>query len=186
MGFLEEQGGILKILYVGTRNTIEALESAAFTKVNHDPAIPQLAANTTTALVKKLGLLAGSVVAVKGSGVIGAAGAAGVNDNVVGLMVNDAAGNAYESSSAAASGKGVYVCNMGVYEASIYETANVAGVSIMGSYVVGAKLYSSANGLLTTAAGLAGGSAPAGSTVIGIVMKVPSATDLALRFNMRI
>ena len=183
MGFLEEQGGILKILYVGTRNTIEALESAAFTKVNN-AGNAQLLANATTALVKKLGLLAGSVVAVKGNGVIGAAGAAAATDNVVGILVNDAAGNAYESSSSAASGKGVYVCNMGVYESSIYETADVAGGSIVANYHPGDKLYSSANGLLTVVEGLAAGANS--GTVIGIVMKAPSASDPMLRFNLRV
>ena len=104
LGFGVQEGGLLKILYLGIRNSIEELESAAFTKVNNS-GNAQLAANTTTHNVNKLGLLAGSVVASKGNGVIGA-GAAD-NDAVLGLMVNDASGNAYESSSAAASGKGV-------------------------------------------------------------------------------
>ena len=34
-GFLTEQGGYFKILYLGCRNSIEGLEAAAFTKTNN-------------------------------------------------------------------------------------------------------------------------------------------------------
>lgn len=185
MGFLEEAGGILRILYLGTRNTIDSLEDAAFTKSN-TTGNAQIVANTTTAGIEKVGVLAGSVLAQKGDGVVGAAGTAGAADKVVGITINDAAGNAFESSSAAASGKGVYVHNMGVYETNIYETADTAGNTIMASYVAGAKLYSSQNGLLTVEAGLAGGTAPAGSTIIGMITKAPTASDPYMRFNLKI
>lgn len=186
-GFLTEPGGILRILYLGIRNSREGLESAAFTKINGGAgaANAQLQNNTTTASIRKLGCLAGSVAAVKGDAVLGAG--AGPDAAVVGLFVNDLAGNAYESSSAAASEKGVYVHGMGMYEVNIYETHNYAGsASILANYTAGKFLYCSQNGLLTVAEGLNGGTAPAGSTIIGIITKAPSASDPWMRFNLRV
>ena len=182
-GFLTEGGGLLKILYLGTRNSIEGLEDAAFTKSNR-VGNTQLANNTTLADVHKLGCLAGSVAAVKGSGVLGAG--AGPQDAIVGLFVNDLAGNAYESTSAAASEKGVFVMGMGTYEVGVFETHNFAGtVSIMDKYHAGDYLYCSQNGLLTVEEGLNGGAAAAGDVVIGIITKAPTASDAVMRFNLR-
>jgi hypothetical protein len=183
MGFLEEKGGLLTIKYLGVRNTLESLEDAAFTKINANVAgDAQMLANTTVAGIKKLGCLAGSVAALKGEGVAGAANAA--NDKILGLYVNDLAGNAYESSSAASSDKGVYVCGMGTYEVTVYETADVSGATIMSDYQYGKKLYSSVHGLLTVEEGLA--SLPADAIVIGIITKAPSGNDPVLLFNLRI
>jgi hypothetical protein len=180
-GYLTEQGGLLKILYLGTRNTIEGLESAAFTKVNNTAA--QVLLNPTVKDVRKLGCLAGSVAAVHGHGTTGAA--TGPQDAVVGIYVNDLAGNAYESSSAASSGKGVFVMGMGTYEVGVFETHNAAGnADIWASYVPGAKLFASANGLLTTSAGLA--QPDPADVVIGIVTKGPTAADPIMRFNLRV
>jgi len=179
-GFLTEGGGLLKLLYLGIRNSVEGLEDAAFTKSNR-VGNAQLVANTTLADVVKLGCLAGSVTAVKGEGVLGAGNAD--DDAIVGLFVNDQAGNAYESTSAAASEKGVYVNGMGTYEVGIYETHSVAGAPI--SFAFGELLYCSQNGLLTTEAGLAGSAASADAVVIGIITKAPSASDPIMRFNLR-
>ena len=183
-GFLVEKGGILRILYLGIRNSREGLVSAAFTKSN-TVGNAQLVANTTTVGITKLGCLAGSVAAIKGEGVVGAGN--GPTDAVVGLYVNDLAGNAYESSSAAASEKGVFVMGMGEYEANIYESHDFTGAnSIMVNYTAGKPLYCSQNGLLTVAEGLNGGVAPAGAVVIGIITKAPSASDAYMRFITRI
>ena len=181
-GYLTEGGGLLRILYLGIRNSIEGLEDAAFTKSNR-VGNAQLAANTTLMDVTKLGCLAGSVAAVKGEGVLGAG--SGDNDAIVGLFVNDLAGNAYESTSAAASEKGVYVCGMGTYEVGIYETHDVNGNSIIGDYGFGKKLYCSQNGLLTVEEGLQGQSASSDAVVIGVITKAPSASDPVMRFNLR-
>lgn len=181
-GFLTEGGGLLKILYLGIRNSIEGLEDTSFTRSNR-VGNAQLVANTTLVDVQKLGCLAGSVAAVKGEGVLGAG--ASDDDGIVGLFVNDLAGNAYESTSAAASEKGVYVHGMGTYEVGIYETCNLAGESIMTSYAFGAKLYCSQNGLLTVEAGLNGGSASANAVVMGLITKAPSASDPVMRFNLK-
>jgi len=183
LGFLTQGGGLLKILYLGTRNTIEGVEDAAFTKLNH-AGNDQIEANATTADVLKLGCLAGSVAAVKGEAVLGAG--AGPTDAIVGLFVNDLAGNAYESSSAAASEKGVFVCGFGTYEVGIYETADTNGDSIMGDYEAGKYLYCSANGLLTVVEGLAGGTAPAGSVIVGLITKAPTPSDPMMRFQLRV
>lgn len=183
-GFLTEGGGLLRILYLGTRNSLEALEDAAFTKSNRVGNY-QLVNNTTLADVQKLGCLAGSVAAVKGEGVLGAG--AGAADAIVGLYVNDLAGNAYESTSAAASEKGVFVMGMGAYEVGVFETVDYAGSSsIMSNYSYGKKLYCSRNGLLTVAEGLNGGSAATGDVVIGIITKAPTASDPLMRFNLRV
>jgi hypothetical protein len=178
-GFLTEGGGLLRILYLGIRNSIEELNDAAFTKSNR-VGNAQLVANTTVADVQKLGVLAGSVAAVSGSGVIGAA--SGPTAAIVGLFVNDAAGNAYESTSAAASGKGVYVHGMGTYEVGVYETHNPAGDAAL-SYTAGALLYCSQNGFLTVAGGV---SSTTGAVVMGVVTKAPTASDPVLRFNLRV
>lgn len=179
-GFLAEQGGHLVIRYLGTRNSIESLEAAAFTHVNNLGT--QAVHNPTVNLVTKLGALAGSVAAIHGSGVVGLG--TGPQDYIVGLFVNDVAGNAFESTSAAASGKGVYVCNMGTYEVGVFETYNVAGnADIWSSYTAGAKLYCSANGLLTTSAGLAAPD-PA-DIVIGIITMPPTPANPIMRLNLR-
>jgi hypothetical protein len=183
-GFLTEGGGLLRILYLGIRNSLNGLEDDAFT-ISNTTGNAQLAANTTVSDVTKVGCLAGSVAAMKGDAVLGAG--AGPTDAVVGLFVNDLAGNAFESSSAAASEKGVYVHGMGSYESLIYETHDVAGSSsILGDYDAGDFLYCSANGLLTVEEGLSGGTAPAGAVVMGIVTKAPTASDPVLRFDLRL
>jgi len=183
-GFLTEGGGLLRILYLGTRNSMEGLEDAAFTKSNR-VGNNQLVNNTTLADVQKLGCLAGSVAAVKGEAVLGAG--AGPTDAIVGLYVNDLAGNAYESTSAAASEKGVFVMGMGTYEVGIFESHDEPGTSsIMSHYTYGEKLYCSKNGLLTVEEGLTGGSAVAADVVIGIITKAPTASDPVMRFNLRV
>jgi hypothetical protein len=175
----------LTILYVGHRVSLGALNNAAFTKSNAT-GNPQLANNQTLIqYADTKGVLGGSVAAAVGSGLIGPAGAAGPSDAVVGLFINNAAGNPFENSPAAASGVGPYVSGMGVYDVDIFETQDIAGNPITLPQV-GEKLYSSQNGLLTTERGLAGGVAPAGSTVIGIVLVAPSGSNMIMRFELRI
>lgn len=181
-GYLTEQGGFLRILYLGTRNTIEALEPAAFTKLNADPTNAQLEHNPTVNAVAKHGCLAGSVAAVHGNGVIGAG--AGPQDASLGLFVNDVAGNAFESSSAASSGKGVFVMGFGTYEVGVFETHSAAGADIWATYHPGSKLFCSANGLLTTVDGIA--QPDPTDLVMAIVVKVPTPADPVMRINLRV
>ena len=176
-GFGTEGGGLLKILYLGIRNSIEMLDDDAFTQSNR-VGNAQLEKNTTLDDVEKLGVLAGSVAASKGEGVVGAGEDS--NDKVVGLFVNDAAGNAFESTSAAASGKGVYVHGMGTYEVGIFETRNAADDDDL-KYVAGDLLYCSQNGLLTKETG-----GHADAVVIGVCMKAPTSEDPTMRVNLRV
>jgi hypothetical protein len=188
MAFLEQLGGEMRILYLGTRDSIEGLESAAFTKLNTGayPAVTaQLAANLSVAGITKLGCLAGTVAAVHGESILGAG--TGPTDACVGLYVNDLAGNAFESSSAAASEKGVYVHSFGTYEVKLYETHSFDGMTnIMGNYAAGKYLYCSQNGLLTIVDGLSGGTVPSGAVVMGIITKAPTSADPFMRFNLRV
>lgn len=182
-GFLTEGGGLLRILYLGIRNTVSELDDASFTKSNK-VGNPQLVANTTLADVEKIGILAGSVAASTGENVVGAG--AGPADPVLGLYVNDAAGNAFESTSSASSGKGVYVHGMGTYEVGIYETHDYAGsASILASYGAGDSVYCSRNGLLTIKEGLLNGAVPDDAVVVGIVIKAPTAADPVMIINLR-
>lgn len=176
---------MLNILYVGKRTSLGKLTNSAFTKSNAT-GNDQLVANLTLAPYRDVvGVLGGSVASAAGSDLVGPAGAAGASDSVLGLFINNAAGNPFENSPAAASGVGPYVSGMGTFEVDIFETHDVDGNPIQLPQV-GEKLYSSQNGLLTTVRGLSGGSAPAGATVIGIVTVAPSGNNLLMRFDMRI
>lgn len=176
---------MLNILYVGKRTSLGKLTNLAFNKSNAS-GNAQLEANLTLAPYRDVaGVLGGSIAAAVGSDVIGPAGAAGASDSVVGLFINNAAGNPFENSPAAASGVGPYVSGMGTFEVDVFETHDVDGDPIQLPQV-GEKLYSSQNGLLTTVRGLAGGTAPSGATVIGIVTVAPSGSNLMMRFDMRI
>jgi len=140
------------------------------------------------------GILAGSVVAVSGSGEIGpAAGdSTTVYDAVVGVAVNDALGNPYESSSALASNKVVYAHGSGtVFKTDIYETKQTGGSTDL-VYTAGEKIYASRNGLLTNVLGLTAANQTAitaGSayaTVVGILLQKPTTTDPWMVVQMKI
>lgn len=174
------------VLYRQTYNTYGAIVAAGLTqdnRVGNDQKANNTRLNTNT----NKGILAGSVVAVAGSGTIGpAAGdSTTVFDKVVGIAVNDAVGNPYESSSAVGSGKVVYAHGSGtVISTDIYETKGTDGTAAV-TYTAGDLLYASQNGLLTNTSGLA--SAPTATyTVVGIVLKVPSAADPYMTFQMKI
>jgi hypothetical protein len=176
---------MLTLLYVGHRVSLGKLNNSAFTKSNSSGNL-QLANNTTLLPYRDIaGVLGGSVAAAVGSDIIGPAGAAASNDAVVGIFMNNAAGNPFENSPAAASGICPYVSGMGVYEVDIFETCDVSGNPISLPQV-GDKLYSSQNGLLTTAAGLAGGTVPNGATLIGIVTSAPTGSNMIMKFELRI
>lgn len=114
------------------------------------------------------GILGGSVVAVTGAGIIGAANA--TTKAVVGLAINDAVGNAYESSSAAGSGKVPYLCGAGSV-AAVDKYENVV-------FTAGNELYASANGFLTNVNG--------GGSVVGICLVPPTSTNAKLVIQLRV
>lgn len=135
------------------------------------------------------GILAGSVVAVAGDGLIGpcAGDSTAVNDMAVGVAVNDALGNAFESSSAVASERVVYLHGTGsMFATDIYETKATDGTAAV-TYTAGDMLYASQNGLLTNVSGMDNDPTTNSTlTLIGICLKAPSATDPYMTVQMRI
>lgn len=174
----------MDVLYRQTYNTIGQITAAGLTQDNRVGNAQKVANTRLTASTPK-GILAGSVVAVAGDGLIGPCtdGTASA-DKAVGIAVNNALGNPYESSSAVASNKVVYAHGTGtVIRTDIYETANPWGVSI--SYTAGQLLYSSRNGLLTNAAGI-DGTGSANLTLVGILLAKPTATDAYMSVQLRV
>lgn len=175
-----------EVLYRQTFNSYADIVVAGLTqdnRVGNDQKKNNTRLNTNT----NKGILAGSVVAVAGSKEIGpcAGDSTSVFDKAVGIAVNDAVGNPYESSSAVASGKCVYAHGSGtVLSTDIYETKQTDGTAVV-TYAAGDKLYSSQNGLLTNSSGMA--NAPsATNTVVGILLKIPTSSDPYLSIQMKI
>ena len=88
----------------------------------------------------------------------------------IGLFVNNAFGNPFDNSPAVASNKIAIAQKLASVEVDVYEDDEFA---------IGDKLYASTNGYLTKTAG-------ADATVIGVVTKVPSASDPFLGLEMLI
>ena len=138
-------------------NTIGAITAVGLTQDNRVSTGTTTAWNNQKANNTRLnastpkGILAGSVVAVAGNGLIGPCAGDStvfVADMAVGIAINNAVGNPYESSSGAASGKVVYAHGSGtVLQTDNYETVINAGTTAI-TYTTGDKLYSSRNGLL--------------------------------------
>jgi hypothetical protein len=174
------------VLYRQTYNTYCGITPAGLTQDNRVGNV-QKVGNTRLSAKTNKGILAGSVVAVVGSALAGpcAGDSTTVFDMAVGIAVNDALGNPYESSSAVASQKVVYAHGTGtVISTDIYETKQTDGTTPV-SYAAGDKLYASQNGLITNASGLA--NAPgAMATLVGILLKVPTSTDPYMVFQLKI
>ena len=182
-----------EFFYRQTFNTYGLITTAGLTQDNRVGNV-QKVANTRLTTNTNKGILAGSVVAVVGSNLIGpcAGDSTTANDMAVGIAVNDAVGNPFESSSAVASQRVVYAHGSGtVFQADIYETFATDGSTPV-AYAAGDLLYASQNGLLTNASGLA--HSPTGSTlaqynratVVGILLKIPTATDPYMTVQMKI
>lgn len=172
--------------YRQTYNTLGDITEAGLTQDNR-VGNAQKAANTRLNANTNDGILAGSVVAVVGEGEIGpcAGDSSSTFDKAVGVAVNDALGNAFESSSAVASQKVVYLHGSGsVFKTDIYETNSTDGSSTL-TYTAGDKLYPSQNGLLTNVSGM-DNTDLSYSTLIGICLKAPTASDAYMRVQMRI
>lgn len=180
----------VEVLYRQTFNTLGGIVAADLTQDNRagGAGAAQKAANSRLNDKTNKGLLAGSVVAVVGNGLIGAAaGDSTAYDAVVGIVVNDAVGNPYESSSAVASQKVVYMHGTGTcLRTDIYETANAAGGALGTAYAAGQLLYASRNGLLTNASGLAVAGAVGAQTPVGIVLSAPTAADPYMSLQMKV
>lgn len=174
------------VLYRQTFNTYGSITTTGLTqdnRVGNDQKAnnPRLNANTNK------GILAGSVVATVGESQIGpASGDSTAFDKVVGIAVNDAVGNPYESSSAVASQKVVYAHGTGtVIQTDIYEYYKYDGATEV-TYAYGDKMYASKNGLLTNASGLYVADGTGNQTMIGILLQKPTATDAYMVVQLRI
>jgi len=169
-GIVPDRG--MNILARGTLNTLMNLTEADLTQDNYT--VPSATSTRVGADTPK-GLLAGSVVSVGDtSGTVVSAN--GADTDVVGIVVNNAVGYPYESSSGVGSGKCVYLHGASsVFTTDLYETTHGGG----GVWAAGDPVYSSDNGFLTRHQTSSG-------TLIGIVLIAPSATDPFMAVQMRI
>ena len=183
--------GHMEVLYRQTYNSIGQTTGVDFTQSN-TTANAQAQANTIAnggRLSTTLGILAGSVVAaIPGQdNVIGpCAGDSTHVDYALGIAINDAVGNPFESSSGIASQRVVYCHGSGtVFKTDIYETATASGSAL--TYSAGDLLYASQNGLLTNASGLKVASVVGSQTIVGICLKAPAgSSDPYMMVQMRI
>jgi|GEM_PF-7075804 len=175
----------MEVLYRVTFNTYGQITDEGLTQ-NNQVGNNQKKNNTRwTADAPSLGILAGSVVATAGDGLIGpcTGGSDSTADKAVGVAINDALGQAYESSSAVASERVVYCHGSGtVFRTDIYETKGTDGTAPV-AYAAGDFVYASQNGLLTNSGGVA---SITKSTLVGIVLKAPSGADPYMTVQMRI
>jgi hypothetical protein len=166
----------LNILYRVSMNTLMNLTEADLTQNNYSSA--QQLANTRLSANTPKGLLAGSIV--EAGTVAGTVIACDATHQPLGVVINNAVGYPFESSSGVASGKCPYLHGAGtVFATDLYETAEVGGAALIIPYAAGLPLYSSVNGLLTTVA-----ASPA--TVVGICLIAPSASDPFMVVQMRL
>ena len=102
------------------------------------------------------------------------------NEGALGVVMNDAVGYPYESSSGVASGKCPYIHGSGtVFTTDRYETFRQDHVTPV-AYAAGDRLYASRNGLLTSH------TETGANEIIGIVLIAPSASDPFMAVQMRI
>jgi len=174
-GIVPDRG--LNILFRTTLNTLMNLTEEGLTQDNL--ATAQAQANTRLSSDTPKGILAGSVLAVGAvSGTVVAADGTDEDQALVGIAINNAVGYPFESSSGVASGKAPYVHGNGtVISTDLYEAVNDALVAQ--TYAPGDKLYASQNGLLTK-------ETMTNTTVVGVVLIAPSATDPFMAVQMRI
>lgn len=154
-----------------TFNSLYELDKTCFTKentalLNASSTFPNLAADVSFA---PAGVLGGTVAALKDGASYTVVPADGTN-KPIGLFVNNAFGSAFDNSPAVASNKIAIAQKMASVEVDIYEDEE---------FLIGDSLYASANGYLTK-------TPSTDATVIGIVTKLPTASDPFLGLEMKI
>jgi hypothetical protein len=154
-----------------TFNSLYELDKTCFTKdntalVKANKVYPNIAADVEVA---PIGVLGGTVAALKEGSSYTVVPADGSNQPI-GLFVNNAFGNPFDNAPAVASNKIAIAQKLASVEVDIYEDEE---------FEIGDKLYASANGYLTKTAG-------ENDTVIGIVTKLPTASDPFLGLEMMI
>ena len=170
-GIVPDRG--MNYLARGTLNTLMNLTEADLTQDTRNLTAQSLACTRMSTDTPK-GLLAGSLVSVGASGTV--VRASNSDYDVVGVVINNAVGYPYESSSGVGSGKCVYLHGASsVFTTDLYETTHGGG----GVWAAGDPVYSSDNGFLTRHQTSSG-------TLIGIVLIAPSATDPFMAVQMRI
>jgi hypothetical protein len=179
----------LEVLYRQTYNTYGQITAAGLTQDNR-VGNNQKVNNTRLSGSTPKGILAGSVVAVVGDGLIGpcAGDSTTTFDMAVGIAVNNALGNPYESSSAVASNKVVYAHGTGtVIRTDVYEIVKSDGSTPV-VYTAGDKMFASQNGLLINEAYMTDASSITNhkSTLIGILLQKPTGTDPYMAVQLRI
>ena len=170
-GIVPDRG--MNVLSRGNLNTLMNLNDADLTQNNTVGSV-QKVANTRLSTDTPKGLLAGSVVSVGASGV--AIAAIDTDTDVLGVVLNNAVGYPFESSSGVASGKCPFLHGASsVFTTDLYETHTVGAVAQ--TFLAGDSLYASPNGLLTR---------ESGTTVVGICVIAPSSSDPFMGVQMRI
>lgn len=186
-GDFSESSSALRILYIGVRNTFAAtLATDGFTQTNPPQIVVHISG--TLPVAPKRGVLGGSVCFTRGNGLVGGPPAApNANVKPLGLFINDAAGNAYENTPAAASGQAPYTSANGTFGVRLYETRNLSTGDPL-DWSAGNSLYASKNGYLTNV--LADNNtfeqAVTGVTLIGVVKVAPDSVHAELVFDQRI
>jgi len=205
----------LFIRYIGHRNSENSLTEDAFSQPNPPTAGHYAATTYSTTLAAQTntsGILGGSVAFTRpdvGSGFNGGpylvasavpTTALGLSCLPLGLVINDAVGNAFENTPGVASGKGPYTSGLGTMVVDLYETQGITaapgtmsnGVAVTtGStipYTIGLLLYASVNGYLTPLAAdsyeVVSGHATA--TVIGVVTEAPTSISAQMKLDQRV
>ena len=184
--------GRLRILYVGHRNSLSILADDAFTNAN--PEVDVAFPSATVTSITKVGILGSSVAHTRpdqGNNYIGGPiAAAAVNTRPLGLFISDAAGNSWENSPSAASGKVAYVSSGGLYGCQIYETRNQFAGGGAITFLNGDPVYSSTNGYLTNVAADASegvnGQNIGNTTLIGRVKLGPASSLSEVMLDLRV
>lgn len=207
-GGFKETSGRVQLFHVVTRNSVGALAADAFTQANPVTYTGATVKSTTLAGITKVGVLGGSVAFTRPqvgnnltggpSTTAGPAFLAGIRP--LGIFINDAVGNAYENTPGPASGRGPYVHGTGtvigviLYETMILQALGPGALADPLTYAAGDLLYASANGLLTKQpddsyeqlqSGVLFATMPT-TTVMGVVLAAPDATNPLLVLSMRV
>jgi hypothetical protein len=210
-GDFKETSGRVHLFHVGTRNSVGALATDAFTQANPVVYTGATLVSTTLAGITKVGVLGASVAFTRpqvGNNVIGGPSVTAgpvflTGQRPLGIFLNDAVGNAFENTPGPASGRGAYVCGYATIGVTLYETKVLQGTGPGAPgdnlvYAVGDRLYASANGLLTNNPddayeqlflGVAYNTSFAASnaaTVMGVVKAIPDASTPMLVLDLRV
>lgn len=207
-----ESSSALRIMHPGVQNTLGIATLDAFTQTN--PPIVTVASTISTQVnTRAFGVLSGSVIFSRrdqGSNYIGGPVEPGAPDQLLikpmGVLINNAAGNAFENQPAVASGRIPYVSGQGTYGNRLFETQALAAAGALAQgdqliYATGQELVASRNGYLqmrvTTQTGAAISldlatitsqiaNGQAASDTIGILKMPPDSTMYELIYDQRI